>query len=103
MAKFIFKSMNKAIPQERLKVIGETEKRGTMIRFLPDPEIFKETTDFSFDTLSARMRELAFLNKGLKTHYILMKQIIKTMNFILKVVLFHLLKHINAKKDAFIS
>ena len=53
-------------PQEPLKVIGTSEKRGTLMRFWPDPEIFQETTQFSFDTLSARMRELAFLNKGLK-------------------------------------
>ena len=41
-------------PQERLHVIGTTKKRGTFIRFSPDSEIFKETTTFSFDTLSAR-------------------------------------------------
>lgn len=56
----------RGIPQDRLKVIGETDKRGTMIRFWPDEQIFLETTSFSFDILSARMRELAFLNKGLK-------------------------------------
>lgn len=56
----------RGIPQDRLKVIGETDKRGTLIRFWPDEQIFQETTAFSFDILSARMRELAFLNKGLK-------------------------------------
>jgi len=49
----------------RLAEIGETEKLGTLVRFLPDKQIF-ETTDLSFDTLAARMRELAFLNKGVK-------------------------------------
>ena len=43
----------------------ETPKHGTIIRFKPDPSIF-ETTEFSFDTLSNRLRELAFLNRGLK-------------------------------------
>lgn len=56
----------KGKPLERLTVIGETKKRGTLVRFTPDPIIFQETTTFNFDTLSARLRELAFLNKKLK-------------------------------------
>lgn len=64
--KIHYQVFEKGIPQERLKVIGNTDKRGTLIRFWPDPEIFQETTTFSFDTLSARMRELAFLNRGLR-------------------------------------
>jgi DNA gyrase subunit B len=47
-----------------LKVTGKTKQNGTQIRFKPDSEIF-ETTTFSFDLLSQRLRELAFLNKGL--------------------------------------
>ena len=42
------------------------EETGTTVRFLPDPEIFTETREFSFDTLTRRFRESAFLNKGLK-------------------------------------
>lgn len=53
-------------PLDRLKVIGETTKRGTLVTFWPDPTIFEETTAFSFDTLAARLRELAFLNKKLR-------------------------------------
>ncbi len=52
-------------PKEDLKVIGTTDRTGTIIRFTPDPEIF-ETVDFSFDYLSVRLRELAFLNKGIR-------------------------------------
>ncbi|HEV8306617.1 MAG TPA: DNA topoisomerase (ATP-hydrolyzing) subunit B [Methylomirabilota bacterium] len=52
-------------PQADLGPGEKTTKRGTTIRFKPDPEIFEETT-FSFDILSNRLRELAFLNKGLK-------------------------------------
>lgn len=48
-----------------VEVIGKTKRRGTKIHFKPDPEIFT-TTDFSFDVISQRLRELAFLNKGLK-------------------------------------
>ena len=47
-----------------LKMIGETETTGTRVWFKPDPEIFEETV-FSFDVLKQRLRELAFLNKGL--------------------------------------
>lgn len=49
-----------------LKVIGETDKQGTTVHFVPDSEIFKETTDFDFETLAIRVRELAFLNRGLR-------------------------------------
>jgi len=48
-----------------VKVIGESEHTGTAVSFKPDPSIF-ETVDLNFDTLSARLRELAFLNSGLK-------------------------------------
>ncbi len=50
--------------EEALRVTGITKKRGTMITFKPDSQIF-ETGDFSFDVLAQRLRELAFLNKGL--------------------------------------
>jgi len=48
-----------------LEVIGETDRSGTDVHFIPDPEIFTETTVFSFEKLATRVRELAFLNKGL--------------------------------------
>ncbi len=51
--------------QEPLAVTGETRKRGTKITFMPDEEIF-ETVDFSFDILSQRLREMAFLNAGVR-------------------------------------
>ncbi len=51
-------------PLEKVKVIGETDKTGTEIHFIPDDTIFTATT-YSFDILAARMRELAFLNKGI--------------------------------------
>jgi len=52
-------------PLGPLKVTGKTKKRGTKITFKPDNQVF-ETTDFSFDILAQRLRELAFLNKGLE-------------------------------------
>ena len=53
------------IPEEDVKLIGTTDKRGTVIRFQADSSIFEETV-YSFDVLSNRLRELAFLNKGIK-------------------------------------
>ncbi|MGH7402904.1 MAG: DNA topoisomerase (ATP-hydrolyzing) subunit B [Candidatus Rokuibacteriota bacterium] len=53
------------VPQGELTAGEKTTKHGTIVRFKPDAKIFEETT-FSFDTLSNRLRELAFLNKGLK-------------------------------------
>ncbi|HRV54727.1 MAG: DNA topoisomerase (ATP-hydrolyzing) subunit B [Mangrovimonas sp.] len=48
-----------------VKPIGETEKRGTTVTFKPDPIIFTQTLEYSYDTLASRMRELSFLNKGI--------------------------------------
>ncbi|WP_027108144.1 DNA topoisomerase (ATP-hydrolyzing) subunit B [Lacticigenium naphthae] len=48
-----------------LTVTGETERHGTVVHFMPDTEIFKETIEFDFNKLAIRIRELAFLNRGL--------------------------------------
>ncbi len=49
-----------------MKVTGETEKRGTEVHFLPDTDIFKENNDFHYEILSKRLRELSFLNNGVR-------------------------------------
>ena len=49
-----------------MKVIGETEKRGTEVHFLPDTEIFQQNNDFHYEILSKRLRELSFLNNGVR-------------------------------------
>jgi DNA gyrase subunit B len=54
----------RGVPDAPVREVGVTEERGTKITFKPDPLVF-ETTNFSFDTLSQRLRELAFLNRGL--------------------------------------
>ncbi|MAJ15876.1 MAG: DNA topoisomerase (ATP-hydrolyzing) subunit B [Opitutia bacterium TMED67] len=50
---------------KKLEVIGKTKKTGTKITFLPDPEIFTVTTEYKFEILHHRLRELAFLNPGI--------------------------------------
>ena len=56
---------HKGIPVGNVKVIGETERTGTTITFLPDDSIFY-VTEYKYDILSARLRELAYLNKGIR-------------------------------------
>src|SRR5436190_595107 len=53
----------RGVPTADLEVAGTTKKRGTKVTFKPDAQIF-ETTEYSFDTLATRLRELAFLNAG---------------------------------------
>ena len=52
-------------PMYPVKSIGETDKRGTVVTFKPDPQIFTQTLEYNYETLANRMRELAFLNKGI--------------------------------------
>ncbi|MCI1190329.1 DNA topoisomerase (ATP-hydrolyzing) subunit B [Calidifontimicrobium sp. SYSU G02091] len=73
-----FMEFRKGVPQDRviemrdgvavspMKVIGETEKRGTEVHFLPDDEIFQQNADFHYDILAKRLRELSFLNNGVR-------------------------------------
>src|SRR5271167_2163941 len=56
---------SKGEPTSKLKKAGATKKRGTRVHFVPDKTIFTTTVEYNFDTLSQRLRELAFLNKGL--------------------------------------
>lgn len=61
-----YQEFRRGKPVDPLKIIGTTDKRGTLVQFKPDAEIFTETTDLSFETLSSRLRELAFLNKNVR-------------------------------------
>ena len=59
-----FQEYHKGMPQDRLAIVGDAVKTGTMVTFIPDPEIF-ETVNFNYESLKTRFREIAFLNKGL--------------------------------------
>ncbi len=63
--KIYYMKFNYGEPEKDVSEIGVTDKKGTKIHFLPDPTVF-ETVEYSFDILSKRLRELAFLNKGVK-------------------------------------
>ncbi|MFU1798046.1 DNA topoisomerase (ATP-hydrolyzing) subunit B [Paenibacillus azoreducens] len=56
---------HRGVPQYDIKIVGDTDDHGTTVTFLPDPEIFTETTEYDYNTLLTRIRELAFLNKGI--------------------------------------
>ncbi len=60
----------KGVPQFEVKVIGETNRTGTSVTFTPDDTIFTQTTDYNFEILASRLRELSFLNKGIKLNII---------------------------------
>ncbi|KJD57701.1 DNA topoisomerase (ATP-hydrolyzing) subunit B [Bacillus velezensis] len=62
--KIHYQAYERGVPVADLEVIGDTDKTGTITHFVPDPEIFKETTVYDYDLLSNRVRELAFLTKG---------------------------------------
>ncbi len=64
--KIHYQKFERGVPGEDLKVIGETNRTGTTVHFQPDKEIFSETTEYDFDTLANRLRELAFLNRGIR-------------------------------------
>jgi DNA gyrase subunit B len=59
----------RGVPDGPLEMVGKTRGRGTKVTFLPDDEIFEET-EFSYDVIANRLRELAFLNSGVKIHLI---------------------------------
>jgi len=64
--KVYYQEYSKGIPVSDFKQTGVTDRRGTKITFHPDPEIFKNVLEFSFDQLAQKLRELAYLNSGLQ-------------------------------------
>jgi DNA gyrase subunit B len=85
-------------PDAPLKVTGKTKRRGTKVRFKSDSQIF-ETLDFSFDVLAQRLRELAFLNKGLEiTLKDERKEPVKEQIFLYKGGIVSFVEHLNEAK-----
>lgn len=64
--KIFVQEFQRGIPMYPIKVTGESDRTGTIITFKPDPDIFTQTVEYSYDILSARLRELAYLNKNVK-------------------------------------
>ncbi|UPM56581.1 DNA topoisomerase (ATP-hydrolyzing) subunit B [Gottfriedia acidiceleris] len=61
-----YQQFSKGIPVADMSIVGETDVTGTITHFKPDSEIFTETIVYDFDTLANRLRELAFLNRGIR-------------------------------------
>src|SRR6476620_12429938 len=91
-------SYKRGDPQGPLKEVGVSKERGTLVTFKPDNQIF-ETTDFSFDVLSQRLRELAFLNRGVKIT-IEDERTQKKHEFFYKGGLLSFVEHLNRAKTA---
>jgi DNA gyrase subunit B len=87
----------RGIPSGPLSRIGKTKSRGTKITFKPDAEIF-ETTDFHYDTLSNRFRELAFLNSGLLIK-ITDERVNKEQSFVYRGGIVSFVEHLNKNKN----
>jgi DNA gyrase subunit B len=64
--KIHYQKFEKGVPAADLEIIGETDRTGTTTHFKPDAEIFTETLEYDYETLANRLRELAFLNRGIK-------------------------------------
>ncbi len=82
----------------QMKVIGQTKRNGTRIAFSPDPEIFETTREFKFELLGKRLRELAFLNPGIKIVFV-DERVNKTETFIFKDGISEYVKFLNENKS----
>jgi DNA gyrase subunit B len=82
----------------KMKVIGDTKRTGTRIAFSPDPQIFLTTRDFKFEVLGKRLRELAFLNPGIKITFV-DERINKTESFIFKNGIAEYVTFLNENKN----
>ncbi len=88
----------RGIVKSKLKVLGTTKTTGTGVTFRPDEEIFKEGTIFSYDLVATRMRELAFLNRGVKIT-LTDERIDKTTEFYYEGGIVSFVEHMNKNKE----
>lgn len=89
----------RGVPDEDLKVIDETDKHGTIIHFKPDPEIFTETQEYEYDILANRLRELAFLNRGLTINIVDKREEGKTAQYYYEGGIASFVEHLNRTKE----
>ncbi len=97
-----FQRYERGFPQgeiEKLRKLKKGEGTGTTIRFMPDPEVFTETVEFSFDTLSRRFRESAFLNKSLEIHLVDEREEGREVTYRYEGGIRDFVAHINESKD----
>src|SRR5829696_8596895 len=85
-------------PKDDMKEIGPTDRTGTTISFLPDKEVFEEV-DFSAETLTQRLRETAFLTRGLRIKLVDERAGGETVEFHYEGGIRDFVAHVNAKKD----
>ena len=90
-------SFKRGVTVSPMKVIGETEETGTKVHFLPDKEIFS-VTEYSYDTLKHRLRELSFLNKEITIH-LMDERSGKNESFHFDGGIRSFVQHLNKKKE----
>ena len=100
--KIYWQRFEKGKPVSELKVIGRSSKTGTKITYLSDPEIFEDIT-INFDTVAHRLRELAFLNAGVKIELIDEREKDKATTFKYEGGIIEFVKHINKNRDVLFS
>jgi len=91
-------SYKRGIPTGPLEIIGDTEETGTEITFFPDEEIFEQTTEFDYDIILKRLRELAFLNKGVKIDLLDLRTN-KEKTFLYEGGIVEFVTHLNKNKE----
>lgn len=94
--KIFVQTYSKGKPTSEVEVIGEAEDTGTLITFHPDPEIFVEHRVYKYETIAARLRELAYLNKGIKITFTDLRSEVSSVDE-------HGVEHKAYRKDVFYS
>ena len=98
--KLWFQEYERGRPLAKLKAVKPAKRTGTTVAFWPDPEIFTEDTDFKFDTLAQRLREMAFLNRGLEIRLIDQRiEPVQEENFKYNGGIVDFVKHLNSSRD----
>jgi len=93
-------SFELGVPKAPVKKVGEAKKNGTTIAFWPSPATFTETTEFNYQTIAGRLREMAFLNKGLEIRLLDERgEELVGENFLYKQGLIDFVKHLNTSRE----